>query len=54
MLQGTIATDGSGKIDGVQYARVYFSRDEHHRQQLRHFHYQYHRHDPHRRHSAPW
>jgi len=24
MLQGTIATDGSGKIDGVQYARVYF------------------------------
>jgi hypothetical protein len=24
MLQGTIGTDGSGKIDGVQYARVYF------------------------------
>ena len=23
MLQGAIATDGSGKIDGVQYARVY-------------------------------
>lgn len=24
MLQGAIGTDGSGKIDGVQYARVYF------------------------------
>ena len=24
MLQGSIGTDGSGKIDGVQYARVYF------------------------------
>ena len=24
LLQGAIATDGSGKIDGVQYARVYF------------------------------
>jgi hypothetical protein len=25
LLQGTISTDGSGKIDGVQYARVYFA-----------------------------
>jgi hypothetical protein len=30
MLQGAIGTDGAGKIDGVQYARVYFGGGSNH------------------------
>ena len=30
MLQGAVGTDGTGKIDGVQYARVYFGGGSNH------------------------
>ena len=52
MLQGAIGTDGSGKIDGVQYARVYFGGAGSHTNNYATFVINVTGTDPHQRHRA--